>query len=56
MVYVLKGTGLLALWATGELWAAGDCLLALAAVPTLVTMWIVTRRYAHRRAREGVKA
>lgn len=51
MIWWLKGTGLAALWAVGELWASGSCYLALAAVPMLVTMYLVTRGYARRRAR-----
>ena len=51
MLYVLKGVGAGAVIAVTELWASGDYLLAVLAVPMLLTMWYATRLYARRRAR-----
>ncbi len=48
MVYVLKFLGLASLWAATELWLSGHIWWALAAVPTLVTLWWVTREYGRR--------
>jgi hypothetical protein len=58
VVYALKALCLGVLWATTELIANGQCGLALAAVPTLLTLWYVTRQRqrALRRARNGVGA
>jgi len=51
LVYVLKIVGFGAVIAVTELWASGECLLAVAAIPMLVTMWYATRLHARRRAR-----
>lgn len=51
MIWVLKGMFLGVLWAVGDLLASGQCFLALAAVPMLVTLFYVTRGHARRRAR-----
>lgn len=53
LLYVLKVLGLAAATAVAELWASGQCALAVAALPMLLTMWYATRLYARRRAREG---
>lgn len=53
LLYALKVTGLMAVTAVAELWATGDCLVAVAAIPMLLTMWYATRLYAHRRAPPG---
>ena len=52
-LYVLKGVGASAVIAVTELWATGEWLLAVLAVPMLLTMWYATRQYARRRARPG---
>ena len=56
LLYSLKVTGLMAATAVAELWATGDCLLAVAALPMLLSMWYATRQYARRRARPGGQA
>lgn len=53
LLYALKATGFMAATAVAELWATGDCLAALAALPMLITMWYATRLHARRRARPG---
>lgn len=53
LLYSLKVTGFMAATAVAELWATGDCLLAVLALPMLITMWYATRQYARRRARPG---
>lgn len=50
-LYVLKGLGLVAATAAAELWASGQCFLAVGAVPMLGSMWYATRLYARRRTR-----
>lgn len=51
LLYALKVTGFMAVTAVAELWATGDCLVALLALPMLATMWYATRQRARRRAR-----
>lgn len=53
LLYALKVTGLMAATAVAELWATGDCLLAVLALPMLTTMGYATRQYARRRAQSG---
>ncbi len=53
LIYALKITGLMAATAVAELWASGDCLLAVMAVPMLISMWYATRLHASRRAPPG---
>lgn len=53
LLYSLKVTGFMAVIAVTELWATGDCLLGLAALPMLFLMWYATRLYARRRAPPG---
>lgn len=50
LIYTLKATGLLAVTAVAELWASGDCLVAMLALPMLLAMWYATRLRARRRA------
>lgn len=53
LLYALKATGMAAVLAATELWAQGDCAMALAAIPMLALMWYATRLHARRRARPG---
>lgn len=55
MLYALKLTGFMAVTAVAELWASGDCLISLAALPMLLLMWYATRQRARRRARGSGK-
>lgn len=56
LLYVLKIVGFMAVTAVAELWARGDCFVALLAVPMLLAMWYATRQRARRRARGSVGA
>lgn len=56
LLYCLKTVGLFAAFAVTELFASGNCLLGLAALPMLLAMWWSTRQYARRRARAGAQS
>lgn len=51
LLYVLKVLGLVAVTAVIWLWESGNGLIALGAIPMLLSMWYATRLYARRRAR-----
>ncbi len=55
VIFVLKATVSAATIAVVGLVETGDCLLALAFVPALGTLWYATRLRARRRARECVR-
>lgn len=52
LLYALKVTGLAAAVTVTEILQQGHTILAVAALPTLVSMWFATREHARRRARE----
>lgn len=55
LVYTLKVVGFLAAIAVVWLLESGDRLLALAALPMLITMWLASRQRAQRRARRDAE-